>query len=106
MKPNPLHSKWGRNSNTSASTAQRPGVAFFAHHPGVLVLDLAAPVPDLGKQHGDRLQDVKWLEPGGHQGLVILRRDEAVGPLSNHRGDVARSEKAIEAQIRATPGWP
>ncbi len=78
---------------------QGPGIASLAHHPRVLVLDLAAALPDLREQHGDGVQDVERLEAGGDQGQPVLGRHEAVGALPDHGGDVARAEEAVEAEV-------
>ena len=63
MNPSPRHSKWGRSSNTSASTSSARRLPSHGNHPPVLVLDLAAPVGELREDHVDRLQDVERLEP-------------------------------------------
>ena len=78
---------------------QRPRVALVAHDPGVLVLDLAAALADLGQQHGDGLEDVERLEPGGHQRLAVLLGHEPVGPVADDGRHVARAEEAVEAQV-------
>ena len=75
------------------------GVALVAHDAGVLVLHLAAALAELGEQHGDGLQDVERLEAGRHQRLAVLLGHEPVGPVADHRRDVAGPEEAVEAEV-------
>ena len=99
MKPRPRHSKCGRSSNTSASNASARGlpssrttrVYWFStsHRPSRIWV----------QQHGDRLEDVERLEPGGDERLAVLRGDEAVRPLADHGRHVAWAEEAVEAEV-------
>jgi hypothetical protein len=78
---------------------QRARVAFVAHDPCVLVLDLTPTLANLGEQHGDGLEDVEGLEPCGHQRFAVLGRDEPVWPLPDHRRNVTGAEEAVEAEV-------
>ena len=106
MKPEPAPLEVGPQLEHLGQDGQRPGVSLLAHHPGVLVLHLAAPFSDLGQQHGDGLEDVERLEPGRDQGLVVLGRHEPVGPLADHRGHVARGRETRRGADPGTRGWP
>ena len=78
MKPSPRHSKCGRSSNTSAEHRSARGlpssrttrVYWFStsHRPSRICVE----------QHGDGLQDVERLEPGGHERLAVLLGHEPV----------------------------
>ena len=78
---------------------ERARVPFVAHDAGVLVLDLAASLADLGQQHRDRLEDVERLEAGGDERLAVLRGHEAVRPLADDGRHVAGAEEPVEAQV-------
>ena len=75
-------------------------VAAFSDHPRVLVLDLAATLPDLGEQHGDGVEDVERLEPRRDQRQAVFGGHEAVGALADDGRDVPGPEEAVEAQVR------
>ena len=97
MKPKPRHSKWGRNSKTSARMASALGLPSSRTTSGVLIFYLAAALPDLSQEHGNCLQDVEGLEAGGHERLAVLRADKSVGPLAYDSGHVPGAEEAVEA---------
>ena len=59
----------------------------------------AAPLADLGQQHGDRRQDVERLEPGCDQGLAVLGGDEPVRAVADDGGDVTGTEEAVQAEV-------
>ena len=106
MNPRPRHSKWGRSSNTSASTCEGARVALVADDPGVLVLDLAATLADLGEQHGDGLEDVERLEAGGHERLAVLLGHEPVRVVADDGRHVTRARGSRRGGGRATRGSP
>ena len=106
MKPESAPLEVGPQLEDLGQDGEGPRVALLAHHPGVLVLDLAAALADLGQQHGDGLEDVERLEAGGDQGLAVLGRDEPVGPLPDDRRDVARARGTRRGGDPATRGWP
>ncbi len=56
-----------------ADGLQRDQVAVPGHHPGVLVLHLAAALGQLQHEHVDGLEDVQWLEPGHDHRLAVAR---------------------------------
>ena len=79
MKPNPRHSKCGRNSNVSDISFNAWVLPSGTHHAGVLVFDFAAPVPDLLQEHVHRREDVERLESRHHHRLSVHLGHEPVG---------------------------
>ena len=63
------HSKLGRSSKTSATSAIAMGLPSRRHRANILVLDLGATLVDLADQHQDRLHHVQRLEAGDHDRL-------------------------------------
>ena len=65
----------------------------------VLVLDVAAAAGELAEDHLDRLEDVERLEPGDHDRLAVVGRDELERARAHDRRDVARANEPVEPQI-------
>src|SRR5262249_42792922 len=59
-------------------------VAVPRYHRSVLVFHLTPPCGKLFEEHIDGLEDIQRLEPGNHDGLVKVARDELVRPTPNH----------------------
>ena len=78
---------------------ERLRVALVTHDAGVLVLDLAPALADLGEEHGDGLQDVERLEPGRDERLAVLLGDEPVRPVADDRRHVAGPEEPVEPEV-------
>jgi hypothetical protein len=76
------------------------------HDPAVLVLDLAAALVELAHEHQDGLQEVQRLEPGHHARLAVVFGHELVGAAADHRRDVPRPYKRVQAQVRRVEQRP
>ena len=74
-------------------------VAVPGDDPRVLVLHLAAAVPELDHELVDGGEDVEGLEAGAHERLVVVAGDELVGLAADDRRDVARAEETVEAHV-------
>ena len=100
MKPRPRHSKYGRNSKTSAIARSAGAVAFPRHDPLVLILDRRFAGVQLAHDHEDRFQDVERFETGDDDGLAVVARDELVRAAARDRRDVTRSDESVDAHVR------
>ncbi len=46
------------------------------------------------------MKQIERLESGNRNGFAVVTRDELVGPATDDRGDVARTDECIEPHVR------
>ena len=99
-EPEPAPLEVGAQLEHLGHHLERAQVALVGDDALVLVLDLAAPVGELAQDHLDRLQDVERLEPGDHDRLAVVGRDELERPRADDGRDVPRADEPVQAQVR------